>query len=178
MRNTLLLILFLSYLPAAMANNNHEYYQIKLGAGAFNTADTTTGAPIISLGKRFEVGDAAIELSTAWGGHKHANGDRFSYFTLPKFTYVMFHNPKENKGFYYGGGLSYGKLKHTADFYSQNSDTKFSGVFAEGTVGYEFKRNASICPIIYVDVSQPVIAESKQGSHPGPSLMLGMSVGF
>ncbi len=172
------LILTLTSFSALANHDNYHYYQIKIGSGVFDTQDGWVGTPIVSFGKRFELGDSALEISGGYGKHNHANGDRFTYFSLPKITYVQFYNPTVSSGFFYGGGLSFSQVKNTTNYYSQNSDNKFTGAFAEGTVGYEFKRNSSICPIFYIDVSQALVAESKVGHHPGPSIMIGMSAGF
>lgn len=171
-------LISLLFSPAVFANNNFDYYQIKIGSGVFNTQNGWVGAPIVAFGKRFEMGDSALEISAGYGKHNHANGDRFSYYSLPKITYVSFHDPQAPSGLFYGGGLSFSQVKNSASYYSQNQDSKFVGAFAEGTFGYEFKRNAAICPILYVDISQAMVAESKQGKHPGPSIMIGMSAGF
>lgn len=177
LRKTIVRLILVSlFFPLSAFANNFNYYQIKLGTGVFNTANGSEVVPLISIGTRFELDDSAIEISTGYGNHNH--GDKFSYYTLPKVTYVKFHEPNANSGFYYGGGLSFSSMKYSPSYHSDNSYNKFTGIFAEGTVGYEFRRNAAICPIVYLDISQPMVAESKVGRHPGLAAMLGLSVGI
>lgn len=163
--------------PLSVCANHFNYYQLKMGAGLFNTETSWETAPMLSFGTRVELEDSAIEISAGYGNKQH-NGNKFSYYSLPKITYVQFHEPDANSGFYYGGGLSFSSMKYTPKRGSGISDQRFTGLFAEGTVGYEFKRNAAICPIVYLDISQPMIAEKKVGRHPGPAIMTGMSIGF
>lgn len=177
LKQVTLSLLLISYLPLIHANHS-DYYQIKLGSGVFNTSGHTTIAPVISLGKRFEMGDSALEISTSWGNNDQHDGEKLSYFAFPKITYIVFHNPQANAGFFYGGGLSYSSIKKSFNIYSNEENKKFKGIFGEGTIGYEFNRSAKICPALYVDISQPIVAESKYGRQPGPALLLGMSVQF
>ncbi|MGD9592868.1 MAG: hypothetical protein AB7V32_10140 [Candidatus Berkiella sp.] len=171
------LSLFIASFSVFADNPNYHYSQIKIGMGVFNTQSGTKSAPIVSIGKRFELDDSALEISAGYGQHKHDN-EKFSYFSLPKITYVKFHQPSAPSGFFYGGGLSFSQVKNASSYYFQTEDNKFTGAFAEGTLGYEFKRNAAISPILYVDVSQGIVAQSKEGRHPGPSVMVGISAGF
>lgn len=171
-------VFLISFFSSFAVNaNNFNYYQLKMGSGVFNSGNGAEVTPILSFGTRYELDDSAIEISAGYGNKQH-HGEKFSYYSLPKITYVQFHNPGANSGFYYGGGLSFSRIKYTPDFQSDHSKQKFNGVAAEGTIGYEFKRNASICPIVYLDISQPMVAESKEGRHPGPAAMAGLSVGF
>jgi hypothetical protein len=150
--------------------DDKNYYQVKLGGGVFNIDGGWYNAPFVSFGKRFELGDSAVEISAAWGEHDYSDDSKLKYYSLPKIIFLQFADPVAKSSFFYGGGLSWSGIR--------KGDTKFDGIFAEVTMGYEFKRNASICPIVHIDLAQPLMAQRHEGSHPGPAVLLGMSIGF
>ena len=177
----LLSVAFLFFLLCSFSASayHNDYLQVKIGSGVFYHSDKVASAPLLAIGKRFDIGDAALDLSFGYGKHKHGNGDRFSYFAFPKLLFVKFHEPEASAGYYYGGGVSISSVRTTAaSRVNQTNNHHFRGVFAEGTLGYQFKQNQMISPMIYLDVSQAVVAESKRGKHPGPIVMVGLSAGF
>ena len=149
---------------------DRNFYQMGLGAGNFNLGGSWASAPIITIGKRFELEDCAIELSTSWGEHDFNNGSKLKYYAFPRLMFLKFHDNEASSSFFYGGGLSWSGLR--------KNEEKFDGIFVEGRLGYEFKRNARLSPNVHLDVIQPLVAHQHTGSHPGPSVLLGMSVGF
>jgi hypothetical protein len=167
------------------SENTDKFYQIKMGAGLARTGTTQTTIPVLSIGKRYELGDSAIEVSGAWGDHTTTNGSKATYYSLPKVMYLGFLEPNSRHSYYYGGGLSWGRVKLREPVnYNKNYNayeykgSHFSGIFAEGTAGYELHRTTALRTMIELNLSQPMIAESKSGGHPGPTAFLGLSLGF
>lgn len=154
-----------------------NFTQVKMAAGMSRAGNSHLGIPVISLGRRFEIGDAAIEISGTWGEHKTSNESRSSFITLPKFSYIGFLQPNSQHSFYYGGGLSWGQVKWD-DHINNSQSTKFHGMFAEGVLGYELHRTSALRTMVEFSVSQPMMAHKKIGSTPGPVASLGLSIGF
>jgi len=159
------------------SNNPGNLYQIKLGAGMAQSGKHNSSMPLISVGKRYEVGDAAIEISTAWGTHKSDSGFKTVFYSLPKITYLAFTKPNSSDSIYYGGGFSWGSIEQRAP---QNiiQKTYFTGIFAEGTIGYELHRTTAIRTMVELSLSQPLVANTKRGPHPGPTGFLSLIFGF
>lgn len=154
-----------------------NFYQIKMGAGVTQAGSDHATIPMLSLGKRFEFGEAAIEVLGTWGGHTTTNGSKNYYFTLPKISYLNFYEPNSKQSIYYGGGLSWGKVQ-SKPINANAKSTQFTGVFGEATVGYELKRTTEFRTMLDFTLSQPMIAQSRTGHHPGPTALFGMSLGF
>lgn len=159
------------------SNNPGNLYQIKLGAGIAQSGKHNASMPLISVGKRYEVGDAAIEISTAWGTHKSDSGFKTIFFSLPKITYLVFVNPNSSDSIYYGGGFSWGSIVQKGPR-NLIEKTYFTGIFAEGTLGYELHRTTAIRTMVELSLSQPLVANSKRGAQPGPTGFLSLIFGF
>lgn len=159
------------------SHNPGNLYQIKLGAGVARSGQDNSSMPLISIGKRYEVGDAAIEISTAWGNHKTDSGYKTTFFSIPKIMYIAFLNPTSQHSFYYGAGFSWGSVETRAPepFIDRSY---FRGIFAEGTIGYELHRTTAIRTMIELSLSQPLVANNKRGSHPGPTGFMSLTFGF
>lgn len=147
-----------------------NFYHLKLGGGNFAAGNSSNMIPYMTFGRRFEMGDSAVDVSVGGGQHKSDSGLKSSYITLPKLTYIHFDQAYALDSLFYGGGLSWSSVK--------NDGFQFRGIYMEGTIGYEFKRNTNLRPMVQLDISQPLLAEKKIGSHPRSSLMLGLSMGF
>tara|TARA_R110002110_G_scaffold415609_1_gene651424 strand:+ start:10386 stop:10973 length:588 start_codon:yes stop_codon:yes gene_type:complete len=160
------------------SSNPGNLYQVKLGAGIAQSGKQNASMPLVSFGKRYEVGDAAIEISTSWGTHKSDSGFKTLFYNLPKITYIAFLNPNSSTSFYYGAGFSWGSIEQKAPKYLPIEKSYFTGIFAEGTAGYELHRTTAIRTMVELSLSQPLVANSKRGPHPGPTGFLSLIFGF
>lgn len=159
------------------ANLNNDIYLLKMGvAGINDTHSHFDITPSIGLAKRFEINEAAIEVSVNYAGSNN-NTHSSKQLSFPKIIYLMFHDVNNPSSFYYGGGLSWSKTKRGYRDHS-NTDSYFEGIFLEGTAGYEIHRDQKIRTTFELNISQPIIANSHQGSQPGPSVFANIGFGF
>ena len=162
----------------ALSNQySNDNFIVKLGAANINGPHSHSNvAPVIELAKRFDVNNAAIELSARYS---HANTDNQDsmFYSLPKITYLAFYTPNCVNSFFYGGGLSWSKTRHYNSV-NTNNTASFQGLYAEGVVGYEMHRDKKIKTTLELNVSQPVLASSQHGRNPGPSVFATLGFGF
>lgn len=186
-KNALILSLILIFSPFSLfaaelgaKPKSHHFYELKLGGGYAQTGKTGAAIPYVSIGDRFDIGDAAIELAMGWGEHKD-DEHSITYFSLPKITYLQFYSPTHRNSLYYGGGVSWSSIKNNKQrhWYNYNEPQDyFRGIFAEGVLGYELNHDQAIRTMLELNVSQPVLAHKKEGKHPGPTALLLLNFGF
>lgn len=153
-----------------------SFYQIKMGAISMQAGNENDIVPALSIGKRFEMEDSAVEITTAWGEHYHRPGQKSTFFSLPRVIYLNFYEPSHQHSLFYGAGLSWSRTRIRNDF--QDYDARFNGIHGEGVVGYELKRTSRFRSIAELNVSQPMLAYHREGKHPGPNVFLNVSLGF
>lgn len=190
-RTALLSLLFTTTFSAVADNTYYDYYpnyqeksranhlyELKLGGGYAQTGRNNSTIPYIAIGDRIEIGDgAAIEISIAWGEHNTESGNSIKYSSFPKICYITSYNHTYDKSFYYGGGVSWSSVRyHASNPFEPNSH--FRGIFAEGVLGYELGRSSTVRTMLELNVSQPMISNSKSGNHPGPTFILSLNFGF
>jgi hypothetical protein len=144
------------------------YTYFKIGGGVLSVKDWKDPMPAIGVGRRFEWGTKAVDISANYsiaGKHGH-------YFSIPKIMYLQYLTPYADCSPYLEGGLSWGEL------HNKRKDQKFQGVFGELAVGYEFHRHSPIRTFIQLDLSQGLLANNKHGSTPAPALALSAGIGF
>lgn len=169
-----------SFSAPCLANAKHfnnDTYLLKMGiANIYGSQSSHVISPSIALAKRFEIPQAAIEVSMQYAGveNDHRESDHFS---LPKIMYLKFHTPDNPNTIYYGGGLSWSEVEQT-DSHNPANNGHFEGIFLEGALGYEIHRDQKIRTTFELNISQPVVASSRQGTHPGPSIFASIGFGF
>jgi hypothetical protein len=123
--------------------------------------------PSIGIGRRFGMEGSAIDVSFNWTGT-----DTIGYFSLPKMLYLSYLTPCSPTSFYYGAGLSLGRIG--------SSGHKFSGLLAEAAIGYEMQRDEKIKLFAEIDFSHGLVPfNSKNGFHGfSPALAFTVGAGF
>lgn len=160
-----------AYSPADQVALAEDIYYLQLGAGHFNAGSSSTLAPLMGFGKRFEIDEAAMDISATWAMHESHRGNETTFYALPKITYLQFAQPAQTSTFFYGGGLSWSSVK-------KDQASKFRGLFGQVVVGYEFKRQVRYRPFIQLEFMQPLVAQKKVGQFPGPSALITLNLGF
>jgi hypothetical protein len=152
-----------SYVETYSVKKADSFNYLKLGVGG---AKGGVG-PSIGIGRRFGMEGAAIDVSANWTG-----SNRTGYFSLPKMLYLSYLTPNCPSSFYYGAGLSFGGIGakcHT-----------FSGLLAEGAVGYEFQRDSDVKLFAELDFSHGVVPFSSKHGFNGfnPAIAFSVGAGF
>jgi len=156
------------HIQRAMSDKEHFWY-VNLGGGTLSSGSSSDVAPLFAFGRRFDIGNAALDISAGWAGSEHSGYD-VEYFYFPKVVYLAYEKPNAISSFFYGGGLSWSGYR--------KMNQHFSGISAEAVVGYELQRNSNIRPMVQLELSQPLLAYSYRGTHPGPAVQMSMNVGF
>lgn len=147
--------------------NKHSFTYIKMGAGHVNTAATGFG-PALGIGRRYERGDFAIDISINLAGN-----NKNLYYSIPKMMYLRYLTPCETNSLYYGGGLSFGGMA------SKSKSKNFVGLMGELALGYEMNRDQAIRTFVELDVSQGIIPFNYNHKLSyNPALSLAFGVGF
>lgn len=144
---------------------------LKLGVGGLNIDNEVSTAPAITLGRRFIVEKDMVDVSftTSESGR---NDEKVSFYTFPNLRYLRFLDESTVSGAYAGAGLSWGSTK------GNSSRKKFRGLNGALTLGYQYNLGDTVCQIIELELSQPVVSDERTGGLPGPSLFLSWGVGF
>ncbi len=130
-----------------------------------------TPVPSMSVGRRYEIDEAAIDISCGFSYFSNHKKD-FYQFYLPKIAYIKYLNTSP---YYCGIGLSY-LTQHNND---SNSYTRFSGIATHLSTGAEFGRHERIRQIVQLELSQPTIPAYKSGAKfLKPTLQVSAGIGF
>ena len=144
-----------------------NFTYLKMGGGLVSIGSNISSGPSLSLGRRFERGAMAIDISlngTFWG--------RSTYYATPKMLYLHYFDHQQPACFYAGGGLSYGGVV------SKDSHRPFHGILAEGALGYEWNRHTTIRTFVELDISQGILPISSRHSIMAPGIAFTCGVGF
>ncbi len=153
------------YLPQLVNSTRGDSFNyLKLGVGG-----TKNGVgPAIGIGRRFAMESSAIDISANWTG----GSDNANYFSLPKMMYLRYLNPGASSSFYYGGGLSLGRIA--------SKDYKFAGLLVEAALGYEMQRDEKFKLFAELDFSHGVVPFNSKNHHSGfvPAIAFTVGAGF
>ncbi len=150
-----------TYETSACTPNSFNY--LKLGVGGAKGGVK----PSIGIGRRFGMQGAAIDISLNWTGT-----DTTGYFSLPKMLYLSYLTPCSPTSFYYGAGLSIGRIGSVGH--------KFSGLLAEAAIGSEMQRDTNMKLFAEIDFSHGLVPfNSKNGFHGfSPAVAFTVGAGF
>jgi hypothetical protein len=171
-----LFVLFLICFSSAFANDissqeHHDqksnFTYLKIAGSLIPLGSDSSLAPSLILGRRFQMHEHAIDVST--GGGRYSN---HRYFFFPKIMYLYYFTPDMPTSFYAGGGLSCGIIRNKADH------KKFKGVLGEMAVGYEWFRTTSIRSFVELNLSESALPLSDKSHYMPPVASLGFGVGF
>ncbi|MCB1136965.1 MAG: hypothetical protein KDK78_11905 [Chlamydiia bacterium] len=165
------------------ALNNQDYLSfqteteaftvVRLGAGALSSVDASVPmTPYVGLARRYEKGGSAVEISACWAAPEMDRVNDSYYYAIPRIMYLLYAQPHDRSCFFYGAGLSWGKVVDAVE------DRKFTGIFGDVSLGYEMQRDSSVRAIVQLDIAQPFIASKMRGDQPPATVMLTMGVGF
>lgn len=155
---------------------------VRFGGGAIATKqDFEEVSPSIGLGRRYELGSAAVDVSTGYTMaemqmHDKERDNWYSdttyFYSLPKLLYLQYGQPQSTGSFFYGAGMSWSGLKNPLE------GQRFHGIFGEFAFGYEGQRYSRLRTIAQVDISQPMIAYHRKGHFPPATVTLSLGFGF
>ncbi len=140
-----------------------------------NMTETTPGkrgpfVPGIGVGFRRVAGHSAIDFSAGYTSGK-SHGRKSELITLPKLGYLYYLTPIQDRSFYAGPALAFGRVKTI-------QGNRFQGLIPSASVGYELSRKANMLSFFQLDVSWPLIAAKARGPLPGPIAELAFGAGF
>jgi len=138
----------------------------------FATADTdmihsNAICPGIGLGYRRLAGDGAIDISINGNGSNHFDKNCWNF---PKLSYLHYLAPSGKQSAYLGGGLAWGGVDALK--------RRFTGIFANVTLGYELTHRAPFLGFAELNLSQPAVPLEHRGGFPGPIAELSVGAGF
>lgn len=152
-----------------------SYGYLRMGASDYQLpTNKFESLPGIGFGYRLSAGPSILDLSASFHRRslKTEEGMQKTYFyTYPKANYLYYLNSSDNNSLYGGGGLAWGKMK------TKEGD-RFHGIIPNVAVGYEMNRKAAWRSFVQLDVNQPALAASSQGSLPGPFVEVSLGAGF
>jgi hypothetical protein len=149
----------------------NRFTYVRLGPS--NSSFSKEIFPSMALGRRFEIPKSAIDLSAGFGYLGKTFSNSHSYYAyLPKIMYLRYADQEHENTFFYGSGMS---------FFTSASDaraSKFFGIAAHISAGYEFGRYDRIRQLTQLDISQPILPAYSKGNFPLPVIELSAGVGF
>lgn len=159
---------------AVPSKRRDHFTYVRLGPG--NSDLSKELLPSIAVGRRYEIQSAAIDLSTGFAflGKDTITKAPNYYYYLPKIQYLRYTQQTNENTLFYGTGLSFFGMKIKHD----NSTNAFYGIAGHLSVGYELGRNERIRQMIQFDMSQPLLAATRSGSFPLPTIEISAGVGF
>ncbi len=155
----------------APLKNRGRFTYVRLGPS--NNSFTKEILPSISLGRRYEIPNSAIDISAGFGylGKTYSNSHAY-YSYLPKIMYLRYTSQELENTFFYGSGMSFFGSA------SQSRSSKFFGIAAHVSAGYEFGRHDRIRQLTQLDISQPILPAYNKDNFPLPIIELSAGVGF
>lgn len=154
--------------PIVMPSFKEHFKYVKLGGALFSAPGLAFG-PVVSLGSRFEEDGYALDISLSYAGR----GNQYMV-TLPKALYICHIDHQAARGFYVGGGASFGWI-------NQGSRKRhFAGLLAEMSAGYDFNRFGKTKMFVEATLSQPLLPVTiKSGSFSFvPVFTIAYGIGF
>ena len=156
---------------------------VQMGASALPDGKDYTVAPSLTVGWLFKENNTGVDISvdaaylekekqkknedddTYWEKHDH-----YYSFSLPKVMLMHFVNPN-TMGPYFGLGGSFNT--------KQTPKSKFSGLAANGVVGYNLQTGKKLLCKTQAGVGMPALAISKKGENVfRPAFELSLGLGF
>lgn len=140
---------------------------IKLGGGFLPNGSDYTAGPSMGLGRRFQFGSKAVDISFNWTA-----ASRNYYLSLPKIMHLHYFTPNSDASIYVGGGLSYGITRN------RGKRKNFNGIAGELAVGYEFHRCSPLRTFAELNLSQGLLPLSSNHQISAPTFSFALGVGF
>lgn len=156
------------YQPPIIEKEKSSFTYVRFGAGETIQSDINRVTPGFGLGYRRFVGSGAVDISMNGIGQNDDDYGR-AFWNLPKATYLHYFNPKEEKTFYAGAGLSWGGLIRKDQF--------FTGIITSATFGHEFIRDSAL-GFAEINLSQAILPVHQVGTLPKPVVECSVGMGF
>lgn len=130
--------------------------------------------PGIGWGYRLVSNSSAIDFSSSYKERRQSDSEG-KIWTFPKINYFYYLTPQGEGSIYLGGGVAFGGVRKDVD---DGVDSRFEGLIANASAGYEMNRSDRFRTFVQLDVNQPTVAAHNSGAFPGPSAEFSLGAGF
>ncbi|MBI5346808.1 MAG: hypothetical protein HZB76_06690 [Chlamydiae bacterium] len=150
-------------------HQKYKTYYIRLGANGIPQGNQYVAAPSIALGKTFQEGANAIDVSS-----DIAVADKAYAYSAAKMLYKRYFPVQANNAMFVGIGGSFGGYKNT----NYLSHAEFHGILTNAVIGYVVRSGEKLQTMVNFGVGIPTIKTSRHADSKLPVCDLSLGLGY